>query len=154
MSGRPRISTLVISGLFLAVLALYFLVRPVPDPQPAGNDPAHCQFFPDRIHARARAHTDLALADPVTSPVGHGQSLGHADQQFADAGRVSDHGAAHPRHVAVRRVADPVTSRPGVRARRRITRRPDLRGAVTPGSVTGGQNTPYQGFSDPRSRTP
>jgi len=30
MSGRPRTSTLVISGLFLAVLALYLLVRPVP----------------------------------------------------------------------------------------------------------------------------
>src|SRR5512142_3318792 len=29
MTGRPRTSTLVISGLFLAVLALYFLVRPV-----------------------------------------------------------------------------------------------------------------------------
>ena len=32
MSGRPRTSTLVISGLFLAVLALYILVRPVPAP--------------------------------------------------------------------------------------------------------------------------
>jgi len=32
MSGRPRTSTLVISGLFLAVLALYILVRPVPPP--------------------------------------------------------------------------------------------------------------------------
>ena len=30
MTGRPRTSTLVISGLFLAVLVLYYLVRPVP----------------------------------------------------------------------------------------------------------------------------
>ena len=35
MSGRPRTSTLVISGLFLAVLALYILVRPVPRPASA-----------------------------------------------------------------------------------------------------------------------
>ena len=28
--GRPRISTLVLSGLFLAVLALYLWVRPLP----------------------------------------------------------------------------------------------------------------------------
>src|SRR4029079_15803565 len=35
MSGRPRTSTLVISGLFLAVLALYILVRPVPPPASA-----------------------------------------------------------------------------------------------------------------------
>ena len=35
MSGRPRTSTLVISGLFLAVLALYFLVRPVTPPASA-----------------------------------------------------------------------------------------------------------------------
>jgi hypothetical protein len=38
MTGRARTSTLVISGLFLAVLALYFLVRPVQvpagEPQP------------------------------------------------------------------------------------------------------------------------
>lgn len=32
MSGRPRTSTLIISGLFLAILALYILVRPVPVP--------------------------------------------------------------------------------------------------------------------------
>src|SRR5205823_8977098 len=37
MSGRPRTSTLVISGLFLAVLALYILVRPVPTPASAGT---------------------------------------------------------------------------------------------------------------------
>ena len=37
MSGRPRTSTLVISGLFLAVLALYILVRPVPPPASAGT---------------------------------------------------------------------------------------------------------------------
>ena len=30
MNGRPRTSTLIISGLFLAILALYILVRPVP----------------------------------------------------------------------------------------------------------------------------
>ena len=40
MRGRLRTSTLVISGLFLAVLALYFLVRPVPVAAPAGaNSP-------------------------------------------------------------------------------------------------------------------
>lgn len=33
MKGRrPRTSTLIISGLFLAVLALYILVRPIPVP--------------------------------------------------------------------------------------------------------------------------
>jgi hypothetical protein len=32
VSGRPRTSTLIISGLFLAILALYILVRPVPVP--------------------------------------------------------------------------------------------------------------------------
>ena len=32
MSRRPRTSTIVISALFLAVLALYILVRPVPAP--------------------------------------------------------------------------------------------------------------------------
>ena len=37
MSGRPRTSTLVISGLFLAVLALYILVRPVTPPASAGT---------------------------------------------------------------------------------------------------------------------
>ena len=37
MTGRPRTSTLVISGLFLAVLALYILVRPVPTAAPAGS---------------------------------------------------------------------------------------------------------------------
>ena len=37
MSGRPRTSTLVISGLFLAVLALYILVSPGPVPAPAGT---------------------------------------------------------------------------------------------------------------------
>jgi hypothetical protein len=32
VSGRPRTSTLIIAGLFLAILALYILVRPVPVP--------------------------------------------------------------------------------------------------------------------------
>jgi len=32
MTGRPRTSTLVLIGLFLAVLALYVLVRPVSAP--------------------------------------------------------------------------------------------------------------------------
>jgi len=35
MSGRPRTSTLVISGLFVAVLALYILFRPVSAAQKA-----------------------------------------------------------------------------------------------------------------------
>ena len=32
MTGRPRTSTLLLMGLFLGVLALYFLISPVPTP--------------------------------------------------------------------------------------------------------------------------
>ena len=62
MSGRPRTSTLVISGLFLAVLALYILVRPVTPPASAGTTQPGYHFFPDRTDAHA--HADLALARP------------------------------------------------------------------------------------------
>ena len=37
---------------------------------------------------------------------------------------VTDHGAAHPRHVIVRRDADPVTSGPGVKPAGRPGRSP------------------------------
>ena len=122
MSGRPRTSTLVISGLFLAVLVLYILVRPVDPNHACGYESVRYEPFPDRKHARA--HADLALANPVTSPVAHSEPLGHAGQHLAGAPRVTHHGAAHPRHVAVRRVADPVTSSPGVRPAGRSGRSP------------------------------
>ena len=120
MSGRPRTSTLVISGLFLAVLALYILVRPVTPPTSAGTTQS-ARTLP-RPHRRAHVH--LTPADPVTSPVAHSEPLGHAGQHLAGAPRVTHHGAAHPRHVAVRRVADPVTSSPGVRPAGRSGRSP------------------------------
>ena len=66
MSGRPRTSTLVISGLFLAVLALYILVRPVTPARVGGHDAARHHFFLDRTGAHVRAHADLALPNPVT----------------------------------------------------------------------------------------
>ena len=74
MSGRPRTSTLVISGLFLAVLALYILVRPVSTAASGGHDPARHHIFLDRTGV----HAHLAPADPVASPVAYGEPLGHA----------------------------------------------------------------------------
>ena len=66
MSGRPRTSTLVISGLFLAVLALYILVRPVTPPASAGTTQPGTTSSSTASGAHARAHADLALPDPVT----------------------------------------------------------------------------------------
>ena len=63
MSGRPRTSTLVISGLFLAVLALYILVRPVPPPASAGTTQPGTTSSSTASHVHA--HADLAPADPV-----------------------------------------------------------------------------------------
>ena len=64
MSGRPRTSTLVISGLFLAVLALYILVRPVTPPASAGTtQPGATSSSTAPRHAHA--HADLALPNPV-----------------------------------------------------------------------------------------
>ena len=54
MTSRPRTSTLVISGLFLAVLVLYYLVRPVPTDASTGTS----QY----------ATTPASPAAPTTSP--------------------------------------------------------------------------------------
>jgi hypothetical protein len=61
MSGRPRTSTLVISGLFLAVLALYILVRPVPPPASAGTTQPGTTSLLDRTGATSTS----TPADPV-----------------------------------------------------------------------------------------
>jgi hypothetical protein len=73
MSGRPRTSTLVLTGLFLAVLALYFWVRPVPvatSParpalQPASVPSATLSPRPSRTHVPASVSP--ATATPSTS---------------------------------------------------------------------------------------
>ncbi len=62
--GRPRISTLVLSGLFLAVLALYLWVRPNPVDTASPNQP--------RRHAQSRAH-----AEPHAHAAAH-DSFAHA----------------------------------------------------------------------------
>ena len=91
MSGRPRTSTLVISGLFLAVLALYILVAPGTHGRACGLDPDRYQSLPDLTGALA--HQDLAQSDPVAQPVAHGEPLGHAGQHLAGAPRVTHRGA-------------------------------------------------------------
>ena len=79
MSGRPRTSTLVISGLFLAVLALYILVRPVPPPASAGTTqsgatssstaPASPSTSPRPTQSPSPSHTVSPSATPTsTSP--------------------------------------------------------------------------------------
>ena len=58
-SMRPRTSTIVLAGLFLAVLALYILVRPAPAPAGA-------------------AQPAPGPASPLGHPIGHTVSSGHA----------------------------------------------------------------------------
>jgi len=81
MSGRPRTSTLVISGLFLAVLALYLLVRPATpttpadtnqsatNPSPTATTPAPTRTSPSPTRSPRPSHTVSPSATPVsTSP--------------------------------------------------------------------------------------
>ena len=109
MTGRPRTSTLVISGLFLAVLALYLLVRPVPTADTsAGASQSATTTSP--VAPKPSPDRDLASPGKLAQPVAHAEPFTHADQQFPGAGRITEHGAARPQPVAVHRVAHPVTS--------------------------------------------
>ena len=68
---RPRTSTLVLTGLFLAVFALYLWVRPnteatgapAPVTSPSATHSAHTDAEP---HAHAAAHDPFAHAVPVS----------------------------------------------------------------------------------------
>jgi hypothetical protein len=64
MTGRPRTSTLVISGLFLAVLALYILVRPVPTAAPAGSS----QYVGHPAPSASTSSPTRASPSPTRSP--------------------------------------------------------------------------------------
>jgi len=83
MSGRPRTSTLVISGLFVAVLALYILFRPVSAAQKAeisrssgqqrptptaSPSPTQTRPSPSRSPSRSRSPS----ATPSVTPSGSG----------------------------------------------------------------------------------
>ena len=77
MSGRPRTSTLLLAGLFLAMLALYILVRPVPapagSPEPAASavstpSPARSAASPTRSPSPSHTpHEPFAPAGYVTN---------------------------------------------------------------------------------------
>jgi hypothetical protein len=60
---RPRTSTIVLAGLFLAVLALYILVRPVPPRRRSGRaGRKSC------LPAQPRAVRPRAVTQPVSYP--------------------------------------------------------------------------------------
>lgn len=61
ITGRPRTSTLVLIGLFIGVLALYILVRPVQS-TPAGNVQQNVNPTPTYAPASGRA------SQPTQSP--------------------------------------------------------------------------------------
>ena len=66
MTGRPRTSTLVLIGLFLGVLALYILVRPVPAPRRPSPAPPGTRRR--RRRPLARAVTPSPARTPSRSP--------------------------------------------------------------------------------------
>jgi len=77
VSGRPRTSTVVLTGLFLAVLALYILVRPVPapaaSPGPAASpastaSPARSAPSPTRSASPSHTPRTSRSPTPATSP--------------------------------------------------------------------------------------
>ncbi len=114
MNGRPRTSTLIISGLFLAILALYILVRPGASagrPGAAGCHPeldANRVTHPNAVRANPNAVT-VAVALAVRQPVGHAERLGHgarvsrsqrvADQRADRAQPAADRGVLYPGRV-------------------------------------------------------
>ena len=131
MTGRPRTSTFVLTGLFLAVLALYILVRPVPvsavSPEPTYSPASHAQprAVCSQPHAVTQPH---AVSQPVsdaarepfvyadyythTQPV----TIGHLAQPVTVRGIAHIQPAVIPAPPGVRRrdrqVGDPVEARP------------------------------------------
>jgi cytoskeletal protein RodZ len=66
---RPRTSTLIISGLFLAVLALYILVRPVPVPAATVQQGATSTVTPTVTPTPTRSvPTPTRTPSPTRSP--------------------------------------------------------------------------------------
>ena len=123
LAMRPRTSTIVLTVAFLAVFALYILVRPTPAsvaaPQPAGQQ-----------HADARPHAVHVQPGPVDEPDPHAgtEPLGHAGPLRHAVGR-GHLGAGHrPRIIAVPCVRFPRADAHG---------RPALTVAVRPGAARG-----------------
>jgi len=80
ISGRPRTFTLVISGLFLAVLALTSCAPGAPAASSARR--TRCQSPPTA--STPSAHQDLVPPrHRITSAVAHGAALGYAGQHFS-----------------------------------------------------------------------
>ena len=123
MTGRPRTSTLVISGLFLAVLALYFLVRPDPVTRPASADQGATSSSSSAAPTSSATRTS-PRPNAVAQPVAHAEPFTDPDQQFPDAGRLPDDGAVRPQPVAVRQLAHAVTQASRVRSAGRRGRSP------------------------------
>src|SRR5271165_401105 len=79
MTGRPRTSTLVLIGLFLGVLALWVLVRPVPAPAGTGQqtvDPTPASVpstsrpaqSPSPVRSATRSHSPTPSPSGTRSP--------------------------------------------------------------------------------------
>ena len=62
MTGRPRTSTIVVSGLFVAVLALYLLVRP------ASAAPAQSASRATTPSPTGSVHRPVSSSSPARSP--------------------------------------------------------------------------------------
>ena len=115
MIARPRTSTLVLIGLFIAVLALWILVRPDPvaraqtgstgNPGPALDDPCAGLYAVVPAHAVADGEPDqegdpvadgqpVAVGHAVTEPDGHaGRHADVDDGPAGDVARVNPDGA-------------------------------------------------------------
>ena len=135
MTGRPRNSTIVLTGLFLAVLALYILVRPVPT-SAASPEPIASPTASPALHTQPRAVCSQPHA--VSQPVSHAahEPFAHADY-FIHTQPVTIHHLAQPVTVSGIAHIQPavIPAPPGVPRRDReggdpVEARPELANAV------------------------
>ena len=106
MGRRPRTSTVVLAVLFLAVLALYLLVRPAAAPAAAAQQaPARAVLVQPRSGPGRRV--TKPVPHTASEPLGHAVRFGHADS----LGHAESLGSADPVTLCGVRLARPVAHR-------------------------------------------